>query len=474
VNRSRVIIYAGAGMALLIVVLVASLLLFFKPDAYRQRIEQGLSEGLGMEVTFGAPVRFAWLPGLHVTLEDVRVRNANLEIASARKATLGVRLFPLLRGVVSIDTIALDDASISIERDQNGRFNVQSDRQTEPESTVLDLSRLSVSNATLRFTGQQPWRAFRAAACSIEVRNLHRSNADQTDFTKGITFSGELTCGEVKTEAVTLSDVKVSLHAERGAVKLEPITLRILDADGTGRITADLSGDVPQWTAQFALPQFPIAAFFRTLSGQQIAAGSMDFSADLSMQGASVDAMTQTMAGSVSLRGKDLTLENIDLDEELSRLQSSRNFNLVDVGAFFLAGPIGLAVTRGYDLASLLQASGGTSEIRTLVSDWQIERGIMRAQDVAMATAHNRIALQGSLDFVDQDFDDVIVALVDSHGCIKVQQTVKGTFANPVVEAPSAIESLARPALQLLKRGQDLLSGDACEVFYAGSVAAPT
>jgi AsmA protein len=199
----------------------------------------------------------------------------------------------------------------------------------------------------------------------------------------------------------------------------------------------------------------------------------MDFSTNLTMQGTSIDEMTKTMAGSVSLRGSELTLERIDLDEELARLQSSRNFNLVDVGAIFLAGPVGLAVTRGYEFASLMHGTGGASEIRTLVSDWAVERGVMRAQDVAMATVHSRIALRGSLDFVNQDFDDVIVALVDADGCIKVQQAVKGTFAKPVVEAPSVIETLARPALELLKRGQDLLSGAPCKVFYSGSVGAP-
>jgi hypothetical protein len=33
--------------------------------------------------------------------------------------------------------------------------------------------------------------------------------------------------------------------------------------------------------------------------------------------------------------------------------------------------------------------------------------------------------------------------------------------------------SLAGPALRLLKQGGDLLTGGQCDVFYAGSVAAP-
>jgi len=84
----------------------------------------------------------------------------------------------------------------------------------------------------------------------------------------------------------------------------------------------------------------------------------------------------------------------------------------VDVAALFLAGPAGLAVTKGYNFASNFQTSEGRSEIRTLVSGWKVERGVAQAQDVAMATKQNRVALKGGLDFVNERFGNV--TLVDN------------------------------------------------------------
>jgi hypothetical protein len=137
----------------------------------------------------------------------------------------------------------------------------------------------------------------------------------------------------------------------------------------------------------------------------------MDFSANLSMKGATTDAMVRSAAGEVSLRGHDLTLEIGDIDKELARYQSSQNFNLVDVGALFFAGPLGLAVTKGFNFAGVFQSSSGSSQIRTLVSEWRIERGVAQAKDVAMTTKENRIALKGGLDFVNGRFKEVTVAL---------------------------------------------------------------
>ena len=89
--------------------------------------------------------------------------------------------------------------------------------------------------------------------------------------------------------------------------------------------------------------------------------------------------------------------------------------------------------------------------------------------------SHNRLALHGGLDFVDEEFDEVFVALVDAKGCAKVTQRIRGPFARPVVEKASVLAALAGPMKDLLGRAADLLPGkDAeCEVFYKGSLAHP-
>jgi AsmA protein len=145
----------------------------------------------------------------------------------------------------------------------------------------------------------------------------------------------------------------------------------------------------------------------------------------------------------------------------------------VDVGAVFFAGPMGLAVTRGYDFGSLFRGSGGNARITTLVSNWKVERGVAQAKDVAMATAKNRIALQGGLDFVHGQFADVTVAVIDAKGCARVRQAIHGSFANPVVEKPRILTSLAGPVLKLYRRARRVFPAAPCEPFYSGSVAAP-
>ena len=84
----------------------------------------------------------------------------------------------------------------------------------------------------------------------------------------------------------------------------------------------------------------------------------MDFTASLSMQGRTGNQLVQTAAGKISMQGRHLTLVGNDLDGALSGFDSSQNFNLVDLGAVFLAGPVGLAVTRGYQVFRPFRGSG--------------------------------------------------------------------------------------------------------------------
>ena len=198
--------------------------------------------------------------------------------------------------------------------------------------------------------------------------------------------------------------------------------------------------------------------------------GAMDFSTTLSMQGKNRKSVQQTVHGEATLRGENLMLVGRDLDRELALYDSTQKFNLVDLGALYFAGPLGLAITKGYDYANLFKGKGGNSQIRKLVSTWKIEHGVAEAQDVALATNENLLALQGGLDFPNEQYQHVTVALVDAKGCTLVRQKISGPFKKPVVERPNIIKAIAGPVRKLLTKTKEAFTGKQCELFYSGSL----
>jgi uncharacterized protein involved in outer membrane biogenesis len=472
-KTSRIVLFAAIGLVGLLFVVAAALLGLVDPNVYKTRLEASASRALGMKVSVAGRLKIHFFPGLLVTLEDVHFRNRAANVVSAKETTIAIDLVSVLAKQIRIEHIELKQPVIAIERDLDGRFNFERPQEAEDTFPALDWPDVSVSDGSFVYVDKRFGTEFEGRDCHLQVRHLRLSGGQLSKLAKGISFTAQAGCGEVRKDALTVSDLKFSADMSNGVLDLKPFTTRVFDTQGEGSVHADLSGPVPLYQVGYTLSQFPIEAFFKTLSQKQVAAGRMDFSANLSMQGATVKEMRQSMKGQISLRGKNLTLSGSDLDREFEQFESSQNFNLVDVGAFFFAGPLGLVVTKGYNFASAAQAHGGSSEIRTLVSEWKVDRGTAQAQDVAMATKENRVALQGRLDFVNDQFDDVTMALVDSMGCVRVQQKISGTFQNPAMETPNLVTSLAGPALRLLKKGGNLLSGGHCDVFYAGSVAAP-
>jgi uncharacterized protein involved in outer membrane biogenesis len=468
----RIILFAVAGLVGLVVLVATAVPFLVDANVYKSRLETAVSSAFGMEVSIGGPLRFVFFPGLHVTLENVHFRNRGANVASAKQAALQIDLLPLLRKEVRIQKISLREVRMSIEKNRDGRFNLatlDADRAALPG---LDFPNVSLSEAAFEYADRSTGYKFEAVDCSVDMQRLHLASSERANLLKGLSFTAKLSCGKIHSDRFTASDLKLSVDAKNGVLDLQPVTVRVYGAAGSGTIQANLASPIPTYHVRYSVRQFPVEEFFKAMSMKNVAAGPMDFSTTLSMQGRSVKQMRETMTGQISLHAKSLTFHGRDLDEQISRYESSQNFNLFDVAAVVLAGPLGLVATRGYSFASVIQGAQGSSEIQILVSDWKIDHGLALAQDVAIATKGNRVALQGGLDLMNERFDDLTMAVIDAKGCATVKQKIRGTFEKPVVEKPGLLKSFTGPVASLFKKSADLLGAD-CEVFYSGSVVAP-
>jgi AsmA protein len=167
-------------------------------------------------------------------------------------------------------------------------------------------------------------------------------------------------------------------------------------------------------------------------------------------------------------------LYNIDIDAFVMKYERSQNFNLVDVAAFLLTGPIGPVLTKSYNFGRLYEASqGGKGVVRKLVSIWKVKNGMAEARDVALASKKQRIAMTGGLNFINERFVDVTVAVLDKQGCAVYSEKVYGPFREPQIEKESVFESIGGSVLNPLKNAWKYLQGKECTAFYSGSVAQP-
>ena len=439
----------------------------------RSRLEADAAAALGMDVQIGGRVALKFFPLLHVTLDDVRIRNHGAEVASAAEVKLGIELRSLLRKNLKFHNVRFKGAKISIERDRSGHFNTDHPGTPDTSSPTADIAKVFFADSSLSYTDEQFGNDFKAEDCNLEISGLKLAATTPPGFLKTLTFTGHLACAQMQTKNLSASDIKAEVTGTQGTLKFYPIAMQIFGGRGSGEVVADFTAPEPRYHVRSAVAKLRIADFSKTVTAEKVAEGTLDFSADFTLRGTPRSGVMRTMAGHALLRGTNLVLDIGDLDKEFSRYESTQSFNLVDVGAFFLAGPLGIAITKGYDYARILKKTEGRTTIRTLVSQWTVEHGIAEAQDVALATAQNRVAMKGGLNFADDSYDDVTVALVGPKGRVRVEQRIHGSFRKPEVEKPNVVAAITGPARKLLNKGKSLL-GVKCAVFYSGTVEPPT
>ena len=239
-------------------------------------------------------------------------------------------------------------------------------------------------------------------------------------------------------------------------------------------MTADVSEASAVYEVNLKVSKLDFEKLEESFGIKKVIGGKGDLSASLTAKEKGHGNLISDLDGTLSLRGDNLVSYTMDLDKVLSTYASSQKFHLVDLGAYFIVGPLGAVALKGYHYGDFYyQTQGGKGAITQFVSHWMIRKGEADATDCALATHHNRVVLRGKLDLVGERFENVTVALLDDKGCAIFKQGLSGSFSSPRVGTLSAVESLAGPFFDLYRRAKRFVQGGKCEVFYSGSVQQP-
>lgn len=464
---------AWIALVLVILLVIAALIAWLVVDTgqIRSRLEAGLSETLGMDVQIGEPLRFGLLGGPGITIEALEVTKDGQVVATADSVRIGFVASALLAAQLQPDEVHIKQPELSVVRSRSGEFNLY-----QPDSDAreaLSLQRLRISGARITYLDQATEQEWLFDQCHLDLHQLRHGGGVLAQLMESLAAEGEVRCDTLARGRFQVSDVVVGLRGENGAFELQPISATVLEGTLSGRVEADLASETPGLSLEGTLSGFGFGAFMDMLNPDQVATGKIDLSLVLDARGKTWQALRESAAGELTMSSGELTFQGYNLDEELADYAETQRFNLVDVGAMFLAGPVGLAVTRGYAFSGLLEDSEGSTTIDQMISEWSVENGVARARDVAFRTPKHRLALTGALDLGKTRFRDLRVAVVDAEGCAVVEQRITGPFHNPEIEKPNVLVAVTSPMLDLVRRGVQAITNTECDNFYNGSMPHP-
>ena len=466
----------AAGGVILLVLLAARFALAPGLSAFKHRVEVETSKALGMPVTIKGRLSVAFLPGLAITFRDLRAGAAGVEVIKAEKVKIWLEFGALMRRELKISRLDIIAPVFRITRAKPAAADLKEPAGLSAEKPFT-LERLNILRGRLVYAGEKTWEKAEAGGLSLTLNGFsYGGPVEESPFRK-ISFTGDVKCGTLNAGGVAFAGVFMTIKAINGIFTVSRFSADILGGLGKGSLKADMTSVPPDYILNFTLSRFHIEELFKTLSSGNAARetleGPADLAVDLNARGKNADEISRSLRGSFSMRGKDLVLHGMDIDAIIARFERSQNFNLLDAGAFLLAGPIGTVLTKSYNFTDLALSRGKEGAIRQFASSWKLKNGVAEAEDAAFSSQKQRLAVKGGINFADGRFENMTVAVLDKRGCAAYSQKINGSPVHPRIGKMSMLGSLTGPVSSILGDVEKLIPGIKCKVFYSGSVPQP-
>ncbi len=334
--------------------------------------------------------------------------------------------------------------------------------------TLVDKRFLSAEISDLQWRMPQDTLVFSDIQLTLDSI-YYNTNAILGPLSK-VSGKAEVDISGINSSWIDLKKLDFIINAVDGVFSLNVVESTSLFNAGTGELVLAPFIEQPFFNFEYQIDSLQFEEFYERLNQSAAIKGKVNASIRIKGKGVDKKKVASSVNGTIKLDGHNLQLIGLNLDEVIRKINRTQNFNLTDVGALVVAGPVGLLVTKGSDLTSLLMINREDSTgIIELVSEWNVENGKLELSDVAFSTPKNRIAVKGDYSFVS-DSVSIVVAVIDDKGHIQLHQTIYGERSNPKFSAIKPIRSLLKPVENLLVEVL-MLDGD---VFYDGKVVAPS
>lgn len=327
-------------VALLLVLAVLLLPVFFDPNDHKPEIQQAVQNQIGREVSLNGPIGWSVFPWIAIELNDVTVANeqsfSGNSLAEIGTLSARVKLLPLLKKDIQVDTVELKQPNIHLQVAKSGRTNWQSildhlaggenkSESDEPSNININIEGIMVSDGALNYRDT-------AAGTTLQLSDLNfSSSAITAGKPADMSLTAQLEMVESKLTADLATDFVVNhlLSDQAMVVDIESLALAG-DMDGIPlKVRIQKGGQLDLGQDRLYIPEINIEyaniKLKTPLTGTNISSQRALYSGQVTISSFNVDAFLQQLGSGLdnkagnqlsastdwSMQGQALTLNNI-------------------------------------------------------------------------------------------------------------------------------------------------------------------
>jgi hypothetical protein len=283
---------------------------------------------------------------------------------------------------------------------------------------------------------------------------------------------GKLKIRKLDAPSLKMAEAQADISGTNDLLTLDITGITRKSNQEQGKLALDFSQKELGYHLNYDVKNADVKYFIREFTKRKMLEGFIDYKMDLTTQGLTWENIKQNTTGTIEISSSNLHFYGLNVDKALRKYERSQNFNLTDIGAVVIAGPVGLAVTKGSEFVSLAAISTDSTQqtaITSLYARWDLNRLVLSTEDVAFITAQNRIAFDGKIDFASNTVPGLTIAVVDKKGCSLMDQKLSGNFGSLKTGKLNITKTLLGSVINFV----NAIVGSDCKPIYTGSVQAP-
>lgn len=282
-------------------------------------------------------------------------------------------------------------------------------------------------------------------------------------------MDGTIAVGLLTVKDLVATDLRATVHAADGTLAVKPFGFGLAGGSVAGNVAVATAGPAPQWRGDVAVRGVGLGPVLAAAIGRTPVSGALWATADLTAAGASVAAVTGSLAGTASLRLTDGVIHGFSVSPAL--IASLKGL----VGLVELS-PTALVSATGAVGQAVVASRQGETRLERASAGFHFKSGVGTTKDLLVVIPQARVTGAGTVDLGRNRLDLAILADVREVGTVPL--TATGPLTAPEVGVDKA--ELAKRAILGLpktigKSVRDAGGGaiDAIKGFFGGGSGRP-
>ena len=263
----KISLYTIGFLVLLVVAAVVAATMFINPNDYKDDIVKVVHDKTGRELQLKGDIKLSLFPWLGLELGQTSLGNAPgfgaKPMASIDKVDVKLKLLPLLRKQVEVDTVVLDGLELSLARNKQGTSNwddlltrttpkEKKPAETKPAPAAAPLAALTIGGIDIR-RAQLHWIDAQSGT-STNVRNLSLQTSKLAPATPmDVKLGFDLETGKPVIRTPVHLQGRVTVDPDKETLAIKGLQLSLLDLNVDANVNGKQIMSAPVLSGKLSL-----------------------------------------------------------------------------------------------------------------------------------------------------------------------------------------------------------------------------